>query len=222
MSATAKAYKGIGMNGVIARWYTKNASRSLDEYAQDARRVADRIQLGSRVLEVAPGPGYQAIALAKLGRYGITGVDISDSFVRIASENARAAGVHVEFRHGNASDLPFAAENFDLVYCRAAFKNFADPAKAITEMHRVLRPGGIALIQDLRPDATNEAIANTVRSLKLDRVNSVITTWMFKHMLVKRAHSRPRLEAMAAASPFKTCEIVESPIGYEVVLRKDG
>ena len=221
MSATTKAYKGIGMNGFIASWYAKNASRSIDEYTKAARRVAERIQPGSRVLEVASGPGYQAIALATLGRYRITGVDISDSFVRIASENARTAGVDVEFRPGNASDLPFAAESFDLVYCRAAFKNFADPARAIAEMHRVLRPGGLALVQDLRPDATNQAIADTVRSLNLDRVNAVITTWMFKHILVKRATSRQQLEAMAAASPFKTCEIAESPIGYEVVLRKD-
>jgi ubiquinone/menaquinone biosynthesis C-methylase UbiE len=222
MSATTKAYRGIGMNGFIASWFARNASRSIDQYTSDARRVAERLQPGSRVLEVAPGPGYQAIALARLGRHRITGVDVSDSFVHIASENARAAGVDVEFQHGNASDLPFAAESFDLVYCRAAFKNFADPAAAIAEMHRVLRPGGIALIQDLRPDATNEAIADTVRGLKLDRVNSVICTWMFKLMLVKRAHPRQRLEAMAAASPFKTCEIVESPIGYEVVLRKVG
>jgi hypothetical protein len=78
----------------------------------------------------------------------------------------------------------------------------------------------MALIQDLRPDATAEAIGDTVRSLKLDRVNAVITTWTFKHMLVRRAHSRQELEAMAAASPFKTCEIVESPIAYAVVLKK--
>jgi SAM-dependent methyltransferase len=165
--------------------------------------------------------GLRGHRLGHARPYRITGVDISDSFVRIASENARTAGVDVEFRPGNASDLPFAAESFDLVYCRAAFKNFADPARAIAEMHRVLRPGGLALIQDLRPDATNQAIADTVRSLNLDRVNAIITTWMFKHILVKRATSRQQLEAMAAASPFKTCKIVESPIGYEVVLRKD-
>jgi ubiquinone/menaquinone biosynthesis C-methylase UbiE len=208
------------MNGFIASWYAKNASSSVDEYTLDARRVAERIAPGSRVLEIAPGPGYQAIALAKIGAYSITGVDVSDSFVRIASENARAAGVDVEFRHGNASELPFASESFDVTYCRAAFKNFAHPAKAINEMHRVLRPGGIALVQDLRPDATPEAIADTVRGLKLSRVNAVITTWAFKYTLVKRAHSRRELEAMAAASPFKTCEIAESPIVYEVVLKK--
>jgi ubiquinone/menaquinone biosynthesis C-methylase UbiE len=50
--------------------------------------------------------------------------DISETFVRIATENARAAGVDVVFRLGNASDLPLDADQFDLVYCRAAFKNW--------------------------------------------------------------------------------------------------
>jgi ubiquinone/menaquinone biosynthesis C-methylase UbiE len=129
MGTTAMAYRGIGMKGFIASWYAKNAARSVDEYTRDARRVAERIAPGSRVLEIAPGPGYQAIALAKLGAYRITGVDISDSFVRIASENARTAGVDVEFRHGNASELPFASESFHLAYCRAALRTSRTPPR---------------------------------------------------------------------------------------------
>lgn len=220
MNATTKPYRGVGMNGAITRWYGKNASRSLGEYRKDAERVAQRLGPGSRVLEIASGPGYQAIDLAKLGPYQVLGVDISETFVRIAAENARAAGVDVEFRVGNASDLPLGADQFDLVYCRAAYKNFADPEKALAEMHRVLRPGGTGLIQDLRPDASDQAIADTVRALGVGWLNRLIVTWTFKHMLVKRAHPRERLEVMAAASPFGRGEIHESPIGYEVVLKK--
>jgi ubiquinone/menaquinone biosynthesis C-methylase UbiE len=221
MQWPAKAYKGLGMNGVIATWYAKNTARSLDAYRTDARQVAAYLSPGSRVLEVAPGPGYQAIELAKLGAYTITGVDISPAFVHIASEHARAAGVHnVEFRHGNAADLPCAADTFDLIYCRAAFKNFAHPLRVLEEMYRVLHPGGMALIQDLRPDATDDAIAEAVRSLQLSLVNALITTWTFKHMLIKWAHSRERLQAMVAASPFKTCDITETPIAYDVVVKK--
>jgi ubiquinone/menaquinone biosynthesis C-methylase UbiE len=220
MNAATKPYKGIGMNGAIARWYGKNASRSIDEYRRDAGRVAQRLGPGSHVLEIAPGPGYQAIELAKLGSYRVLGVDISETFVHIATANASAAGVDVEFRLGNASNLPLGADQFDLVYCRAAFKNFAEPAKALAEMHRVLKPGGIGLIQDLRPDASDQAIADTVRTLGGGWLNRQIITFTFKHMLVKRAHPRARLEAMAAASPFGRCEIHQSPIGYELVLKK--
>jgi ubiquinone/menaquinone biosynthesis C-methylase UbiE len=220
MQLHTKAYKGLGMNGVIATWYAKNTDRSLNAYREDARQVAAYLAPGSRLLEIAPGPGYQAIELAKLGDYTITGVDISPAFVRIASENARAAGVNVEFRHGNAADLPFTADTFDLIYCRAAFKNFASPLGTLKEMYRVLRHGGIALIQDLRPDATHDAISETVRRMRLSRVNACLTTWIFKHMLIKRAHPRERLQAMAAASPFKTYEIDETPMAYNVVMKK--
>jgi len=220
MSATTKPYKGVGMNGAVARWYGKNASRSIGEYRRDAERVAQRLGAGSHVLELASGPGYQAIELAKLGPYRVLGVDISETFVRIATENARAAAVDVQFLLGNASDLRLGADQFDLVYCRAAFKNFSDPAKALAEMCRVLRPGGVGLIQDLRPDASDQAIADTVRALRVGWLNRLFITWTFKYMLLKRAHPRERLEAMAAASPFGRCEIHESPIGYEVVLKK--
>ena len=99
------------------------------------------------MLEVAPGPGYLAIEIARLGRFHVTGLDISRSFVEIASENARQAAVSVDFRHGDAASMPFDAQSFDLIVCQASFKNFAQPGSALDEMHRVLRRGGTAVIQ---------------------------------------------------------------------------
>ena len=119
-----------------------------------AQGVAAELPSGSHVLEVAPGPGYFAVELAKLGSYHIVGLDISQTFVRIATDNAKRAGVEVEFRHGNASSMPFDSGSFDFVYCRAAFKNFSEPVRAINEMYRVLKPGGKAVIVDLRKDTS--------------------------------------------------------------------
>src|SRR5579862_4296555 len=116
MTAT-KAYKGIGMHGVIATWYANGAKRRMDQFSTWAKRA----------LEVAPGPGYFSIELAKQGAFLITGLDISESFVKIARSNAEHAGVDVDFRHGNASDMPFPDTRFDFVFCSAAFKNFTDP-----------------------------------------------------------------------------------------------
>ena len=50
--------------------------------------------------------------------------------------------------------MPFDSGSFDFVYCRAAFKNFSEPIRAIDEMNRVLKPGGKAVIVDLRKDAS--------------------------------------------------------------------
>jgi hypothetical protein len=62
-----KAYKGIGMEGFVARWYASLTVKALEDFKALARRVAAQTPEGSYVLEVAPGPGYFAIAMAKLG-----------------------------------------------------------------------------------------------------------------------------------------------------------
>src|SRR5262245_55484456 len=98
-----KPYKGWAMEGLIPRWYARNTGRSLEPFKKEAHEIAIQLPTGSAVLEVAPGPGFLAIELAKLGSYRITGLDISQSFVRIATENAANAGVEVMFREGNAA-----------------------------------------------------------------------------------------------------------------------
>jgi len=215
-----KAYKGLPMEGMLATWYAKNTAKLDAEFKACARRISGELTPGAKVLEVAPGPGYLAIELAKLGPYRITGLDISRSFVRIASENAARAGVDVEFRLGDAASLPFPDHSFDFVVCRAAFKNFSDPVAALREMHRVLRPGGKALIIDMRNDASDAAINETVDAMHLGRIDAFLTRATFKHMLRKRAYSRDDFHRMVAATPFGRGDINEAPIGYEVWLRR--
>jgi ubiquinone/menaquinone biosynthesis C-methylase UbiE len=171
-------------------------------------------------LEVAPGPGYFAVELAKLGSYHIVGLDISQTCVGIAADNAERAGVDVEFRQGNASSTPFDSGSFDFVYCRAAFKNFSEPIQAINEMHRVLKPSGEALIVDLRKDASILEIDAAIEEMKLNRINAALTRWIFKHSLLKRAYSEADFRRMASQTPFATCEIKAVSIGLEVSLHK--
>src|SRR5690242_7578170 len=114
-----KAYKGWAMEGRIAHWYARNTGQNIEAFQKAAREIAHQLPDGASVLEVAPGPGFLAIELAKLGSYRIIGLDISKSFVRIATENASKAGVEVTFQEGNASAMPFMPDSFDFVYCRA-------------------------------------------------------------------------------------------------------
>src|SRR5262249_46389944 len=62
-----KGYKGLPLEGWLARWYARNTARTMREYEQLAQALAGKLTSGVSVLEVAPGPGYLAIALAKLG-----------------------------------------------------------------------------------------------------------------------------------------------------------
>src|SRR5215813_15184399 len=162
-AATQKAYKGAGMEGFVARWYTRTRRNEMKDFRRQAEAVAARLRPGSDVLEVAPGPGFFAIELSKLGDFQITGLDISRTFVDIATRNARNAVVNVDFRWGNASAMPFADASFDFVYCSAAFKNFSEPIRTLNEIHRILRPSGEALVADLSKDASVDEIDEYVK-----------------------------------------------------------
>jgi ubiquinone/menaquinone biosynthesis C-methylase UbiE len=220
MGKGRKGYKGLPLEGALARWYAKNTGRQLDSFRESAAMVARQLPGGSRVLEVAPGPGYLAIELAKRGEYQIVGLDISRTFVRMATENARKEGVPVTFRHGDAAAMPFESETFDFIVCRAAFKNFTEPVRALREMHRVLRPGGKAVILDLRRDAAPEDLDTCVDSMGLGPVDRLVTKWIFKHSLVKKAYSEAQFRQMASETPFERCEVRTDSIGLEVAFCK--
>jgi ubiquinone/menaquinone biosynthesis C-methylase UbiE len=215
-----KAYKGMGMEGFTARWYASLTYKSLDDFKALARRVAGQIPPGGRVLEVAPGPGYFAIELAKLGAWNIAGLDISRTFVEIAARNAKQAGVDIDFRQGDVAAMPFAAESFDFLLCRAAFKNFSRPLRALEEMYRVLKPGGHALIIDLRRDASMESITEAVHNMHLNKVNGLITTLTFRFMLLKRAYTKEEFEQLLSRTKFGPIGIAENLIGIELLLAR--
>jgi ubiquinone/menaquinone biosynthesis C-methylase UbiE len=216
---TKKGYKGLGMEGFIARWYARNTEGG-SRHREVAERIAGSLADGARILEVAPGPGYLAIDLAKFGRFYVAGLDISKTFVQIASDNAAKAGVTVAFHHGDAAAMPFDAGSFDLIVCMAAFKNFAEPVRALNEMYRVLTRGGRAIIGDLRPDVSDETIAVEVQKMQLSWFSSLMTKLTFKHMLRKRAYSSEQWRDMVSQTPFPICDIREEAIGFEVSLGK--
>jgi ubiquinone/menaquinone biosynthesis C-methylase UbiE len=208
------------MEGLVAKWYTTNTGKSLDEFTQLARRIGNQLPRDGAVLEVAPGPGYFCIELAKLGAYSITGLDISHTFVEIASQKANEAGVRVDFRQGNASGMPFASNAFDFLLCRAAFKNFGQPVRALQEMCRVLKPGGRGLIIDLRKDASMESINHHVEGMGLGPVNKVLTKLAFRTMLLKSAYTRQQFLQMLAPANFRSVDIQEADIGFEISMTK--
>src|SRR6266550_6457781 len=114
-------FKAPEMEGPIARWYARvrGSQSQLDAYRKQAFHLTGDLRDGARVLEVAPGPGYLAIEMARPGRLQVTGLDISHTFVEIANANARKAGVAVEFCQGNVAQMPFETDSFDLIVCQA-------------------------------------------------------------------------------------------------------
>ncbi len=215
-----KAYKGMGMEGAIARWYDRATRKSLSEFQSLAQRISDGLRDGAQVLEVAPGPGFFAIALAKLGNYDVTGLDVSRTFVEIARHNAREEMAQVDFQQGDAAHMPFEDERFDLVLCRAAFKNFSEPVKALAEMRRVLQPGGKAVVIDLKKDTPRKEIDAHIDQMKAGLANSLFMKWTFRLMLLRRAYTREDFHDFVVQSGWQRYEIAEAPVGFEATLMK--
>jgi ubiquinone/menaquinone biosynthesis C-methylase UbiE len=218
-----KGYRGLAMEGMVARRYAKlrRSGSQIEDWRKQAALVTAGLPDGAAILEVAPGPGYFAIEIARIGRFHVTGLDISRTFVEIEEENARLAGVNASFRLGDASNLPFADGSFDLVVCQAAFKNFSRPEEAIGQMYRVLRDGGTAVIQDMRKDASNDAIRVEVSAMHLGLLGAFMTRRVLGG-LRRRAYTQEQFERMAARSHFGGSEISTSGIGVEVRMTKHG
>jgi SAM-dependent methyltransferase len=103
------------------------------------------VQAGSRVLDVAAGTGESAVmAAARVGQKGhVLAADVSAAMLDVAAEAARQAGLtNVETRVMNAENLELDMDSFDAVICRNALMHFPNPVKALTEMRRVVKPGG--------------------------------------------------------------------------------
>jgi ubiquinone/menaquinone biosynthesis C-methylase UbiE len=190
------------MEGPMARWYAKQrgSAPQLAGYRRQAAALAADLPAGAAVLEVAPGPGYFSIELAKLG-FQVSALDISHTFVELATERARAEGVTVAFRQGDVAALPFPDTSFDVVVCQAAFKNFVDPVAALDQIHRVLRPGGVAIIQDMNRGATADDIRADVAGMGLNRLNGAFTRISLGGLKL-RAYAAADFERVAADSAF--------------------
>lgn len=228
LNKPARPYKGMAMEGVVAKWYAKNTGRA-PEQKVIFNKVKGVLPVNASVLEVAPGPGFLAIEFAKAGSYKVTALEISKTFIEIAQANANEASVNVDFRYGNASDMPFADNTFDFIICVAAFKNFTEPVKAIREMHRVLRspdalsgkPGGKACIMDLRRDVSMENINNHIKyDLHISGFNAFFTRLVFKTTLLKNAYTKAEIEKMVSQTNFTKLKIDEDALGMDIWLEK--
>jgi ubiquinone/menaquinone biosynthesis C-methylase UbiE len=216
-----RRFKDLGISGHSAQWYDKNSrNHRIEEMKGYADEVIKHVKNGASILDAAPGPGYLAIELAKLGHYKITGLDISNDFVNIARANAKAAGVDVEFKQGNISDMPFADNIFDFITCTAAFKNFKEPIKALNEMFRVLKPGAAALIVDMDRDVTGKQLDNYANNIGVKGIEALFMRLIFKYFLIKGAYNKDEFINLISRTSFKVSDIKKNGIALYVYLKK--
>ena len=220
MMKFVRKFKDLEIQGRKAHEYDdfsrKYRLKDIKEYANLA---AGHVPKGGAVLEIATGPGYFCIELARLGNFEITGLDISNDLIAIARTNAAQAGVKVDFRQGNASSLQFPDQSFDFIFCSWAIKNFMAPQKVLDEMYRVLKPGGKALIIDLNHDAASQEWDRYSSSLGLKGMAALFMKLAFR---IQRsgAYSKGKFVELIENTPFRRYDIQDIGINLYVYLHR--
>ena len=103
------------------------------------------------VLDVACGAGHGSEPVAARVRQ-VVGIDLTPALLSLGAQRLYEDGVsNVLLQQGNAEDLPFVDESFDVVFCRSSLHHFAHPHEAVAEMVRVCRPNGRIVLLDIVP-----------------------------------------------------------------------
>jgi ubiquinone/menaquinone biosynthesis C-methylase UbiE len=123
--------------------------RCIDYAVERLRKVVPEGARFGRVLEVGAGTGFFTINLALGGALpgaALEASDISQGMLDVCAANGREHGLQITTTQGDAEDLPYEDDAFDLVIGHAFIHHLPVPGKALQEMHRVLAPGGTLVI----------------------------------------------------------------------------
>jgi ubiquinone/menaquinone biosynthesis C-methylase UbiE len=105
-----------------------------------------------QILDVACGPGLLSKELAiRLPQATVTGIDYSKHAINLAKQNCQGLA-NSQFRQMDAYRIQFSSAKFDAVVCKDSLHHFNKPTQALKEMLRVLKPGGLLYLQDMRRD----------------------------------------------------------------------
>lgn len=148
---------GVGKGKVYPEASARSLLNPFRRILQSPGKVAGRLQLreDARVLELGCGPGYFSIEVARrlpVGRLYL--FDLQPGMLAMARDRLRRAHcANTSFVRGDALRLPFRDGFFDVVFLVTVLGEVGDPVRCLREVNRVLLPGGLVSISEVRGDA---------------------------------------------------------------------
>ena len=145
-----------------------------------ARATAALVPPGLHVADIGTGTGVLALELARLG-LEVVGLDRSEAMLEAAREKwsaiaAEAAG-RVDFRVGDAHELPLETASVDAAFAHMVLHSLEEPERAIVEMARVVRPGGLVVLVDFMPHE-HEWMRQELGLVWLGFAPEAVTAWL--------------------------------------------
>ena len=182
---------------------------------------------GTQALDVGSGPGYATMyAARKFPESAIVGVDYSPAQVEWARRELEKDPLpNCRFEQGNAMDLHFDDGTFDMVLSIASIKHWPDPVQGLREIHRVLRPGGVAHVGEAARDCDSHDFDVFARAFtKQWWVNRSFVRWFLRTTVFGQSLTGQEAARMARDAGFSDVEVENLPGKpfFRIILTKDS
>ncbi len=142
----------------------------------NAQHLLPHLKPGLRVLDVGSGPGTISLGLARAVEPGqVHGIDMEESQIMLARASAEAGGhSNAQFQVGDATDLPFEDGYFDIAHTHAVLMHIPDTEKTLSEIIRVLKPGGILASREMINSASFTGPAQSLDPVAWDTFGKLV------------------------------------------------
>jgi ubiquinone/menaquinone biosynthesis C-methylase UbiE len=181
--------------------------RQLDEYRYDKLTYLPRLvdfdsYKGKNLLEIGCGAG---IDLARFARGGanVTGIDLSNTAIDLACKNFEQSKQNADLRVMNGECMEFADNTFDVVYAHGVLQYTADTEKMIAEIHRVMKPGGEAIMMVYNKNSWLNLMRN-VTNVPLEHEDTPVLKKFSVSELKQLLHSFQEYRIIPERFPVKT------------------
>ena len=172
---------------------------------------------GDKGVEIGPGPGYYGLEwLKQTDETELTGLEISPAMISLAEKNAEQYNLQdrVSYEEGNALKMPFPDAFFDIAFSNSSLHEWEDPGKVISEICRILKPGGRMMITDLRRDLSPEIFNFMKDYCESEEIKAGFVT------SVMAAYKKEELETILSGINFSMSRIITHPYGLVVIAEK--